>query len=68
VTLGLSRSRPRVGVCVLDTSIGVDREHDEYKRRLSMLIVMDSIQRYFREDGMHQIDQTKEMRYHVGTY
>jgi hypothetical protein len=22
---------------------------------------MDSIQRYFRDDGMHQIDKTKEM-------
>jgi len=40
VTLGLSRSRPRVDVCVFDASIGVDLEHDEYKRRLSMLIVM----------------------------
>jgi hypothetical protein len=47
-----------VGVCVLDTSIGVDREHDEYKRRLSMLIVwmIDS-----DRDRMHQIDKTKEM-------
>ena len=40
MTLGLSRSRPRVDVCVFDASIGVDLEHDEYKRRLSMLIVM----------------------------
>jgi hypothetical protein len=40
VTLGLRRSRPRVGVCGFDISIeGAEREHDEYKRRLSMLIV-----------------------------
>lgn len=40
-TLGFRRSRPRVGVCGLAASReaqGAEREHDEYRRRMSMLI------------------------------